>query len=120
MDAVFTRFLYEPQQILAEDTLHSFAQHGCLEQVHFGPSDVQELVQLVKTMAPEAVSASEMKMKETKVCTRRVKNKKVTLPWFGNYILREHEKGVTALASALAAKTHTVTDPNTCCNTTYR
>ena len=99
MDAVFTRFLYEPQKILAEDTLHALAKHGCLEQVQFGRSDVHELVQLADKLAEDP----RMKTVETKKCARREREKEI-LPWFGTYMMREHQKGITELASALAAK----------------
>ena len=108
VDAVFTRFLYEPQKILADDTLHSFAKHSCLQHVQFGRSDVHELVQLAKKMHSEAVDIKSTcrHAQKRKVRVRRGKEKSENLPWFGNYILREHEKGVEELASALAAKTH--------------
>ena len=106
VDAVFTRFLYQPQKILDEDTLYALAKHGCLEQVQFGQSDVHELVQLAGKLGEDP----RMKSMETKGCARR--GREDILPWFGTYILREHQKGITELASALAAKmAHRYSDP---------
>merc|ERR1712025_1146694 len=72
VDAVFTRFLYEPQKILAEDTLHTLAKHGCLEHVQFGRSDIQELVHLAKEMSPKTFSTVEKR-------GRRKRNRRVVV-----------------------------------------